>query len=236
MATYKVQKILLHTFDDLSKQWKILYPKTSGDMVEGRVENSRMFDGYEVKDFMPSTFTSYMRVIDGLTTKNPQGIMARGIVVTNDYDKDEPKAKPNSIWVKGNVFVQNGTLELSTKKYVDELHGTLTTGDYTVTDSESAGGKKNTTRSGEIYNHLVYRAEKADKLTTPVHINNVTFDGTKDIEIPMFEVSDTAPKNLKKLWIKASTHTIYYFDTASNKWLPTTSVWEEEKNNGIAKS
>ncbi len=233
MASYKVKKIVLHTFNDINKQWSLLYPKTSGDMVEGRVENSRLFDGYETKDFLPSTFSSYMRVVSDLDKQTPQGMMTKGIVVTNDYDKDEAKAKPNSIWVKGNVFVQNGALELSTKKYVDEIHGLLTTGDYTTTDSTSAGGKKNTVQSGEIYNHLVYRSEKADKLTTPVKINSVVFDGTKDVEIPFYEVTDNPPALKSKLWIKASTHTIYYYDTTKSKWMPTTSVWEEEKNNGI---
>ena len=233
LPAYKIKKIELKEFDDINKKWDIIYPKTSGDMIEGRVENSRLFDGRETSSFMPSTFSSNMRIVSDLTAQTPQGLITKGIVVTSAYDTDEPKFKNNSIWVKGTVYITNGNYEVSTKKYVDEVHGMLTTGDYTVTDSLSPGGKKNTTQSGEIYNHLVYRAEKADKLTTPIQINEVTFDGTSSIQIPFYEVSNNPPSNKTKLWIKKDTHTLYYFDSSSNKWMPTTSVWSEDKGVGI---
>ena len=230
MAFGKIKKVTLEEFNDLNKTWSPIYPKTSGDMVIGRVENARLFDGRETKDFMPSTFSSNMRVISNLAKETPQGMLVKGLVVTSNYDKNEVGMAYNSIWVQGTVKVNNGTLEVATQKYVDEIHGQLTTGDYTVTDSQSAGGKKNTTQSGEIYNHLVYRAEKADKLTTPVQINEVYFDGTKNIQIPFYEVSENAPANKTKLWIKKSTHTLYYYDSSAGKWMPTTSVWYEDRN------
>ena len=224
MAFGKIKKVTLEEFNDLNKTWSPIYPKTSGDMVVGRVENARLLDGRETKDFMPSTFSSNMRVISDLAKQTPQGMLVRGLVVTSNYNENEPKMMGNSIWVQGTVKVNNGTLEVATKKYVDEIHGTLTAGGYNATDG------KNNSKTGEIYNHLVYRAEKADKLTTPVKINEVSFDGTKDIQIPFYELSDTAPTNKKKLWIKKSTHTIYYYDSSANKWMPTTSVWYEDRN------
>lgn len=223
MAFGKIKKVTLEEFNDLNKTWSPIYPKTSGDMVIGRVEDARLFDGRETKDFMPSTFSSNMRVISNLTKETPQGMLVKGLVVTSNYNKNESCMKPNSIWVQGNVFVENGKLQLSTKKYVDEIYGALTGG---TTDTSG----KNTTKSGEIYNHLVYRAEKADKLTTPVQINEVYFDGTKNIQIPFYEVSENAPANKTKLWIKKSTHTLYYYDSSAGKWMPTTSVWYEDRN------
>ena len=52
MASYKAKKITLREFNNTNKQWEILYPQTTGDMVVGRVENSRLFDGKQQTEFM----------------------------------------------------------------------------------------------------------------------------------------------------------------------------------------
>jgi len=138
------------------------------------------------------------------------------------------------ITVKGNVYVANGTLQVATKKYVDEIHGSLISGDYTVTDPLSPEQKKNTAQSGAIYNHLVYRSERADKLSPGAKINGVHFDGTHDIEVPFYKKSDSPPANKSLLWIHATNKTIYYYDQSEEKWMPTTSVWAEDSNKGIS--
>jgi hypothetical protein len=228
---YKAKKIILREFNNTNKQWEILYPQTTGDMVVGRVENSRLFDGKERTEFMPSSFANPLQI--KTPDNKPQMMTVRGIVVSGDYNRDEVKGKANSVWVKGNVFVQNGQLQVATKKYVDEVHSLLTTGEYDVTDPQSPEGKKNTTKSGEIYNHLVYRSEKADKLTTGSKINGVQFNGTADIEIPFYQVSVAPPTNKKMLWINESSKTIYFYSPKTQKWMPTTAVWSEDKDLGI---
>ena len=55
-GAYKIQKIVLHDFNNMNKQWAILYPKTSGDMVVGQVSDSKLFDGHPTEDFMPSKY------------------------------------------------------------------------------------------------------------------------------------------------------------------------------------
>ena len=97
MPNYKAKKIILREYNNLNKQWELLYPKTTGDMIEGRVENARLLDGKEPKDFMPSTFSSYMKITD--PDNKPQGAIMRGLVVSVDYRRDEVKAMNNSIWV-----------------------------------------------------------------------------------------------------------------------------------------
>jgi hypothetical protein len=225
--SYKVQKIILHKFNNTSKLWTILYPKTSGDMVLGQVSDSKLFDGHETKDFMPSTFSSFMRVVD--TSHKPQGFLAKKAIFHSDYDYMENYVNvnfpyENSVWVQNEVYVENGLKRLSTREYVDNVHGMLI-GTPTLT----ATGK-NTSTNGEIYNHLVYRAEEADKLTSPRNINNIPFDGTKDIFVPFYIVSDYPPANKELLWIKASTHVLCYYDKVKKNWYPTTAVWQEEKD------
>ena len=203
--SYKIQKIILHDFNNMNKQWTILYPKTSGDMVVGQVSDSKLFDGHSTEDFMPSTFSSYMRVEDkqttGTTTKKvPQGLLAKELIVAQNYNKMEDwveknrSANENSIWVKNNVYVENGKKLLATKEYVDNAHGQLL-------------GNGLTTQSGEIYHHLVQHAE-----------------------IPFCFISNTPPTNTKLLWIKSDTHTICYYDNSKNGWVPTTGVWSEDAN------
>ena len=137
------------------------------------------------------------------------------------------------VTVKGNVYVNNGTLIVATKKYVDEIHSSLISGDYNITDPLAPEGKKNVAKSGAIYNHLVYRSERSDKLSPGAKINGVHFDGTQDIQIPFYQKSDSPPTNKRMLWIHAQSKTIYYFDESENKWMPTTSVWSEDVNRGI---
>lgn len=226
--SYKIQKIILHDFNNMNKQWTVLYPKTSGDMVVGQVSDSKLFDGHSTEDFMPSTFSSYMRVEDkqttGTTTKKvPQGLLAKELIVAQNYNKMEDwveknrSANENSIWVKNNVYVEDGKKLLVTKEYVDNVHGQLL-------------GNGLTTQSGEIYHHLVQHAEKADRLTTGALINGVNFDGSANIEIPFCFISNTPPTNTKLLWIKSDTHTICYYDNSQNGWVPTTGVWSEDAN------
>ena len=230
MASYKAKKITLREFNNTNKQWEILYPQTTGDMVVGRVENSRLFDGKQQTEFMPSYFANPLQIKN--PDNKPQMLTTRGIVVSGDYSRDEIKGKANSIWVKGNVYVLNGQYQVATQKYVDEMHAQLTTGNYDV-DDEDSEGKKNTTQSGEIYNHLVYRSEKADRLTTGSKINGVQFNGEDDVEIPFYSVSPSPPSNKKLLWINESSKTIYFFSEQTQKWMPTTAVWSEDKDTGI---
>ena len=227
-GAYKIQKIVLHDFNNMNKQWAILYPKTSGDMVVGQVSDSKLFDGHPTEDFMPSTFSTYMRVVDKKTTssgikKVPQGLLAKEFIVAQNYDKMEDWVEANrgstenSIWVKDKVYVENGKKELSTVEYVDDVHGQLL-------------GSGPITQTGEIYNHLVHHSEVADKLTKSVLINGINFDGSKNIDIPFCYISNTPPTNTKLLWIKEDTHTICYYDGLKSAWVPTTSVWSEDAN------
>lgn len=139
MASYKAKKITLREFNNTNKQWEILYPQTTGDMVVGRVENSRLFDGKQQTEFMPSSFANPLQIKN--PDNKPQMLTTRGIVVSGDYSRDEIKGKANSVWVKGNVYVLNGQYQVATQKYVDEMHAQLTTGNYDVDDEDSEGKK-----------------------------------------------------------------------------------------------
>ena len=202
MGTNKIDKIILQQYNDKTNAWTVLYPKTSGDMVSGRVDDSLKFNGLTTDKFMPSTFSSFLEVID--ENKTPQGLAANRIVVSTDYVNDEAKVTANQMFVKGKLFVLNGQ-EVATQNDVDKMISKTTT---------------------NILASKVNASRLADKLSAAPTINDVVFDGTKNINIQMYVVSNTPPTNTSKLWIDGDGVVNYYYN---NKWNPCTAVWDEDK-------
>lgn len=202
MATNKLKKITLKEYNDKANTWTVLYPMTSGDMVKGIVSNSLRLNGKTDDKFMPSTFSSYLEVKtpDG----KPAGCCTGKLVVSNDYVNDALKISDTQAFIKGKLFVLNGQ-EVATQNDVDKM--------VSRTTSNILASKVNASRL-------------ADKLSASPTINDIVFDGTKNINIQCFIVSSTAPTNTSKLWIDSDSVIRYYYN---NKWNPCTAVWDEDK-------
>lgn len=203
MGTNKIKKTILQQYNEKQNDWSVLYPKTSGDMVVGRVDNSLKFDGKTSDKFMPSTFSSFLEIKD--TDNKPQGLAANRLIVSNDYKNDEQKVSVNQAFIKGKLFVLNGQ-EVATQADINKMIN------KTITN---------------VLASKVNAAVTADKLSTSPTINDVVFDGSKNINIQMFIISSIAPTDTTKLWIDATNSTINFYN--NGKWNPCTAVWDEDK-------
>lgn len=199
----KIKKISLKVYDDKTNSWVVLYPQTSADLVSGQVKDSLMLNGKTSDKYMSSVFDDICRILT--SDSKSQGISAGKLLISNDYKNDEIKVKNNQLYVKGEAFIKNGK-SVATAEDLNNMSTSII----------------NSVNNSKVQNSL-----SADKLSGSPKINNIIFNGTQDITVPLYTISSTEPTDTSKLWIKTDGTLNYFYNS---KWLPIVGVFADDAN------
>ena len=118
----KIKKLNLKEYDARNNTWTMLLPRTTGDMVIGRVNNSRKLDGKTADEFMPSKSDEAIILTD--TNGETQAIAVQKIVVGEDYSNMLERTQNGELYVQGEAFAENGK-KLVTQEYVQHIVSSL---------------------------------------------------------------------------------------------------------------
>ena len=189
----RTRRVILRRFDNTVNDWVSFYPRVDGGNVTGTVPNAARFGDQPPEAYMPARQDA-LRVVDD----NGQATMLRaGRLVVSTLASDEPRAQENSVFVRGNIYANDGQ-RVATMVDISDL-------------------------ATRMVNTRVNQAVEADRLATPVKINGVTFDGTRDISISGYTVSTTAPADTTRFWVHRTDRTLNYFDGTT--WQSIVGVW-----------
>ena len=200
VITLKIRKVTLKAYDGDNHEWVGIYPRTSGDRVVGQVPDSAKLGGQPPSAFMPAySDGAPVRILksDG---KSTQGLSCGKLVVSDNPLTDEKRVGAGDAYFAGKLYAQNG-------RQVATLYDVSTT----VSQIESA-----------VVNSKVSAATTADRLTTPVTINGVKFDGSQSISTPVFICSSTPPADITKFWVDDD-HVLNFY--ANGKWNQIVGAW-----------
>ena len=189
----RTRRVILRRFDVTANDWVSFYPRVDGGNVTGTVPNAAKLGGEPPENFMPAKQDA-LRVVNA---DNQPTLLRAGRMVVSTLASDEARAADGALFVRGSVYANDGQ-RVATMVDLSDL-------------------------ATRMVNTKVNQAVEADRLTTPVKINGVTFDGSTDITVTAYTVSTTPPTDTTRLWIHRTDRTLSYFDGTA--WRAVVGVW-----------
>lgn len=116
----KIIKLDLSIFDEPNNSWTFIFPRTSGDMVIGRVGDSAKLGGKDASAFLSNIFDADLEIKD--ESNNMKGLVSGALVISDDID-DKTHLNNNDAYIKGKLYIQGGQEVATLDTISDQVEG-----------------------------------------------------------------------------------------------------------------